>query len=486
MKKTGKKVLIVEPAATINVFNRYMSIPRLGPVILATMASQAGYDASVHNENISGEISDERLAGFDWLGLSCTTSTYPRATKIGRRHKKLRPDAKRAIGGIHVSMIPEVVAAEDIEEAFDYIIAGEAEEIFLDLLAGNIKDRIVYAPRPQNLDTIVSPDFSLIRDYERFRKRKTVMETSRGCKHACTFCSVTKMFGTEYRTKSLEKIKKEIEKSEGRNLFFSDDNFVEDPDRTNQILEMMIANEFNIPWSAQLRAEVAIKNPELVKKMSRAGCRIVYVGLESVNPQSLKEMKKGQTVEDITKALGVFDDNGIDVLGMFVLGNDSDDLDIFPRTSDFCEKNRIPYAQFLISTPVPQTALYSKLEKQGRLLHKKWDFFDGLHVVFRPARMTPEELQEGTLQCFRKFYSYSNAMRELCEFLSDSANYTIDRVSNAIMKTYTDAKQHFPSFYPTFMRAAGRKILEDWLRGETNISYSEYLHNISNPALERA
>jgi len=109
-----------------------------------------------------------------------------------------------------------------------------------------------------------------------------------------------------------------------------------------------------------------------------------------------------------------------------------------------------------------------------------------LHVVFRPARMTPEELQEGTLQCFRKFYSYSNAMRELCEFLSDSANYTIDRVSNAIMKTYTDAKQHFPSFYPTFMRAAGRKILEDWLRGETNISYSEYLHNISNPALERA
>ena len=141
IKNDNKKILFVEPrGANSNVFDKYMTIPLLGPIYLATIADKAGYDATVINENILGrEISSEELASVDILGLSCITTTVTRGKEIANEYRRIRKarglESRTIIGGIHASMIPA-----DVESHFDQIVVGEAENIILDVLSGKIKE----------------------------------------------------------------------------------------------------------------------------------------------------------------------------------------------------------------------------------------------------------------------------------------------------------------------------------------------------------
>jgi anaerobic magnesium-protoporphyrin IX monomethyl ester cyclase len=466
-KNDKKKILFVEPrGANSNVFDKYMTIPLLGPIYLATIAKQAGYDVSVINENILGRtISSEELASIDILGLSCITTTINRGREIASEYRKIRKangfGSRAIIGGIHASMIPE-----DVEPHFDQIIVGEAENIILDVLSGKIKDKVVYTPGYKELDKLPFLNFDLLKESEKMNIFSLM--TSRGCPFDCNFCTVTKMFGREYRTQSPQRVIDEILRYKNENIFFADDHFAANIKRTDQILDMMIENGFNGSWSVQIRTEVT-KKPEFIAKMKKAGCTTVYVGLESINLQSLKEMNKNQSLEDIERTIKVFHDNGIAIHGMFILGNDTDTKDVFKRTSDFCINTGLDYVQYSILTPLPGSRTYSQFEKEGRLLHKKWHYYDGMHVVYRPINMTPDELQRGVLRCYKDFYSIPRAIRS-------AFNTTFKIASTAIKKTYK--KAHFPSVRPTIMRMAGRKIITNWI--DYNKAYLKYLYNLSH------
>ena len=466
-----KKILFVEPrGANSNVFDKYMTIPLLGPIYLATIAEQAGYDVSVINENILGrELSSEELASIDILGLSCITTTVNRGKEIASEYRKIRKanglESKTIIGGIHASMIPA-----DVEPHFDQIVVGEAENIILDVLSGMIKDKIVYASGFKDLNKLPRINFNLLKESEKMDIYSIM--TSRGCPYDCNFCTVTKMFGREYRSQSPQRVIDEISEYKNGKIFFSDDHFAADIKRTDQILDLMIKNGFNMPWSVQIRTEVT-KKPEFIAKMKKAGCKTVYVGLESINQQSLKEMNKKQSLEDIERTIKVFHDNGIAIHGMFILGNDTDTKDVFKRTSDFSIETGLDYVQYCILTPLPGSKTYSKLETEGRLLHKKWDFYDGMHVVYKPRNMTPNELQRGVLRCYKDFYSFPRAVKS-------AFNTTTKMVTTIIKKTYKNA--HFPSVRPTLMRIVGRRILVNWIN--YNKGYLNYLYDLHHGSLE--
>jgi radical SAM superfamily enzyme YgiQ (UPF0313 family) len=178
-KNDKKKILFVEPrGAYSNVFDKFMTIPLLGPIYLATIAEQAGYDVAVINENILGrKISSKELASIDILGLSCITATVNRGKEIASEYRKIRKandlKSRAIIGGIHASMIPG-----DVEPYFDQIIVGEAENIIIDVLSGKIKDKMVYAPRYNNLDDLPFLNFNLLKDSEKMNVFSIM--TSRG------------------------------------------------------------------------------------------------------------------------------------------------------------------------------------------------------------------------------------------------------------------------------------------------------------------
>ncbi|MFH0773880.1 MAG: radical SAM protein [bacterium] len=460
-----KKILFVEPMGTSsNVFSKYMRIPLLGPVILGTIAKEAGFDVAIINENIiDRRIQANELLGVDILCLSCITATVDRGKEIAREYKALRRahglEAKTIIGGIHASMLPD-----DVTPYFDQVVVGEAEGNILDVLSGKVKDKIVYCTRPEDLDSLPIPDFSLIKASERISNIPVM--TSRGCPHHCNFCSVTAMFGKKYRSQSPDRVLREVSRYKKGTIFFIDDNFTANIKRSNEIFDGLISSGFNRPWTAQVRTEIT-KKPEFVKKMKQAGCNTVYVGFESVNPETLKDMKKGQDVEDIKRSIATFAKQSILVHGMFVLGGESDTKDVFKMTQDFCRKTGLDYVQYGVLTPIPGSEFYTQIEKEGRFLHKNWSLYDGLHTVFSPKNMGADELQRGMIECFSDFYSYTNAVNA-------GLNLVFDTIKSSLCSLYR--KAYFPSLLPFIMKFAGKGIIKRWL--SENRSYLSYLKGI--------
>ncbi len=438
-----------------------MNIPLLGPVYLATMAKQAGYDVSIYNENIARRpIEADELAEADVLCVSCITSTVDRGKEIADRYRSVRAlrgrKSRTMIGGIHASMIPQ-----DVSKSFDQVVIGEAENIFLDLLANKKTDHIVHGERCDNLDALPYPDFSLIRGWN--GKGHYPIMTSRGCPFDCTFCSVTKMFGRGYRVQSPARVLKEIERHPRGFIFFVDDNFAVNIDRSSEILDGMIAMKRKVQWSAQVRTDVT-HNPEFVAKMKKAGCFVAHIGFESINEQSLLDMNKKQTVEDIRRSIEVFHENKIRVHGMFILGNDSELKEIFKATSRFAQKSRLDSVQYAALTPLPGTELFTRIVREGRLLHKQWSYYDGLHVVHNPKNMTPGDLQSGIIDCFKDFYSYSRAIAEAVRIV-----YKKIYVLLAVLRIM----KRRPFLSSLILKIAGTSIIRAWTR--ENAVYLSYL-----------
>jgi radical SAM superfamily enzyme YgiQ (UPF0313 family) len=153
-------------------------------------------------------------------------------------------------------------------------------------------------------------------------------------------------------------------------------------------------------------------DPALVREMALAGCTGVFVGFESLADENLAEArKKTPRTADYARRVAILHDNGIQVNGSFVLGFDHDRPDVFARTAEWIEANRLECATFHILTPYPGTPLFRQMEAEGRLLHRDWSKYDTAHVVYRPRHMTPEELAEGYAWCYRRLFSHSSIWR---------------------------------------------------------------------------
>jgi radical SAM superfamily enzyme YgiQ (UPF0313 family) len=171
----------------------------------------------------------------------------------------------------------------------------------------------------------------------------------------------------------------------------------------------MIDAGLSISFFAQIRIDSVCKNgkvdEELLDLMWRAGCRMVYLGLESADPATLAEYHKESTVEDMACGLGALARKGIKTHGMFVYGADSDTIESLSATADFAIHSGLNTAQFLALTPLPGTRQTAQLEAEGRIFTKNWSLYDGHHVVFWPKNMTPYELQDAVLRAQRRFYT---------------------------------------------------------------------------------
>ena len=187
-------------------------------------------------------------------------------------------------------------------------------------------------------------------------------------------------------------------------VFFYDDNFAADPRGTKELLRAMIERRSGFRWSTQVRADV-VRDPELLDLAVKAGCKTLYIGMESVNPGALAEMRKRQTVDDMRRSIREIRRRGIHLHGMFVFGFESDNRRTAAATVTFALQERIDSAQFLILTPLPGSPLYTTLESEGRLLDREWDTYDGHHVKFMPRGFTPRGLQSAQIMAHTRFYS---------------------------------------------------------------------------------
>jgi radical SAM superfamily enzyme YgiQ (UPF0313 family) len=146
--------------------------------------------------------------------------------------------------------------------------------------------------------------------------------------------------------------------------------------------------------------------------MALAGCTGVFVGFESLTDENLADArKKTPKAGDYARRVRMLHENGIQVNGSYVLGFDHDRHDVFARTADWIEENRLECANFHILTPYPATPLFRKMESEGRLLHRDWALYDTAHAVFRPKNMSPEELEQGYAWMYQRLFSHASIWR---------------------------------------------------------------------------
>ena len=461
MKK--RRVAIIEPrGVTGNVFSDFMGLPLMGPVYLGSKLKEAGHDVIILNENALGRPVSMTELDVDVCVISALTSTVERGYQILREYKALHPDGLALIGGVHATFEPEEAAI-----FADHVITGEGEDVIVPAVEGDFSEKIIAGPRIGDLDSIPMPDFTIMKGYENMPR--VPLMTSRGCPFNCSFCSVTEMFGHRYRTNSLDRVIEEfrrISRTTNKDIFIYDDNFTASPHRTQKILERKLREGISNEWTAQVRVETA-RHPELVELMAKSGCSRVYIGFESIHDESLESMNKHQTRDDIVRAIEVFHKNQIAIHGMFILGVDEDPPDAYKATVDFCIKHRMDSVQFLILTPLPGTKFFKEVVQQGRLLHRRWQYYDLMHVVHRPTGRLVSQVQKEMLQAFEQFYSLKQAARNSALALLEAKEKFAD-----LKKPGT----RILGLRRAMVDVAAQKIIADFKRSSQD--YMEYLEAV--------
>lgn len=480
MDKTIKKIIFIEPKPPdYHIFSR-MPLPRLGTIILGTILRDKGYDVSCYVEEIA-ELDLEDLLTADAVGISTITSTAPRAYEIARQIRKVGIPV--FMGGPHVTYMPD----EALENC-DYVLRGEADEVIVDFietlkigkgfeaitgLSFRQEGEVIHNKQVslcKDLDILPAPDYSIVKGLEEdvFKKLGIApIMTARGCPYDCSFCSVTGMFGHKYRFRSTENVLNELrihKEAQGKFVFFYDDNFTAHRKRSKELLHAMIENKLTPRWTAQVSVDVA-RDIELVKLMKRANCYTVYIGLESINPETLKAYNKKQSVEDIERCISILHQHGIKIHGMFVFGSDEDTIDTIRSTVDFAKKNSIETVQFLILTPLPGTRLYHELTQQGRIYSRDWSLYDAHHVVYKPKKMTYYELQSETYKATKNFYSIGQIIKRAIRFQVFTTG--LKTYGRDMTKKWASRNQYFVEYTKAITQAgkvidlAAKKTAED-------------------------
>ncbi|HYE19688.1 MAG TPA: radical SAM protein [Tepidisphaeraceae bacterium] len=233
---------------------------------------------------------------------------------------------------------------------------------------------------------------------------------TRGCHNRCGFCYLaTDGLNQPYQVRDVEQAVSEFEATGEPYAVFTDNNLGSRPEYLKKLCRAL--RPLNKIWSAAVSIDVT-DDESVVREMALAGCTGVFVGFESLADQNLSDAgKRTPRTADYARRVRLLHDYGIQVNASFVLGFDHDGPDVFARTTEWVEANRLECATFHILTPYPGTPLFKQMEAEGRILHRDWDRYDTGHVVFRPRRMTPEQLAEGYAWCYRRLFSAASIWR---------------------------------------------------------------------------
>jgi len=375
---------------------------------------------SLTPNDVRVELFDERLEPLpfdidtDLVAMTVETYTARRAYQIADRFR--RRGIPVVMGGYHPTFLPD----EALEHA-DAVVKGDAEGVWErvvdDARAGRLQ-RVYESPEFPPLDG-VQPDRSIF-DGKSYSPIGLV-QFSRGCRFNCTFCSIRAFYGNNLRQRPIEHVVEDIRRSGRRHIFLVDDNLFVDRDTAYALFEALVP--LNISWSCQVSIDIA-RDEELVQLMRRSGCISALIGFESLNPSSLRQLKKQWNTkwQSYDDAIAVFRRAGIMLYGTFIFGCDNDSPDSFSETVAFALRNKFVLANFNPLTPTPGAPLYDELLAEGRLLHDRWwldpEFGYG-DATFEPRGMTAQELTEG---CFAARRQFNTARSILSRMLDLRAN----------------------------------------------------------------
>jgi len=342
---------------------------------------------------------------FDLVCITVMTVQAPRAYQIADRFRA--SGAQVVLGGVHPTFMPE-----EATQHADAVVVGEAESVWVKLLeefeSGQLEDR--YAPEGHpSLDRLVIPgwqhfNMDVYRNSAGSRMPRIPVYTTRGCLYGCSFCSVSKAYGRTHRHKPVVNVLKEIDASRADSYFFVDDNIACNFDYAEELFKALSGRD--VRWLSQASMQL-FKRPDLVALASESGCKSLFLGIESITPETLQGMKKSfNNPDSYPEFFELLNRFGIRPLVSMMIGFDQDTPEDIERTLDFLIKQKVQNVYLSIYTPLPGTDIYAEMEQNGRLIERDWSKYDLSHVVHLPANFTPEALEKTYWQIYRRLYSF--------------------------------------------------------------------------------
>lgn len=314
--------------------------------------------------------------------------------------------AKVILGGLHVLSCPEECAPHA-----DALALGDGVQlwprILRDVENGALQPRYVATYENDYRDD--PPPRRTILPRQSFLTTTSLIAT-RGCHNRCGFCYLsTDGLRMPYRMRDPQQVVEEFKTDDQPYAVFIDNNLGSRRDYLHALCGAL--RPLNKIWSAAVTIDIT-DDPGLIRNMALAGCTGVFIGFESLSDDNLAASnKKTPKTSDYARRVRLLHDYGIQVNGSFVLGFDHDRKDVFARTAEWIEDNRLECATFHILTPYPATPLFTQMEAQGRILHRDWSLYDTGHAVFRPKHMTPAELELGYGWIYQRLFSHASIWR---------------------------------------------------------------------------
>lgn len=380
---------------------KYSLFPPLGLATLAAFLS-ADDEAELIDDHVETLRTDDRP---DLVVIQVYITNAYRAYALADHYRA--KGCFVALGGLHVTSLPDEAAPHA-----DAIFIGPGEQTFPQFLA----DFRAKRPRPRYVSSAgrsiegIPPVRRDLIKRERYLVPNSIVVT-RGCPQHCDFCYKDAFFagGRSFYAQRIDEALAEIDRLPGRHLYFLDDHLL----GSGRFAEGLFEGMRGMGRLFQGAATVdSVLRGDLIERAAEAGLRSLFVGFETFSPENLRASNKKQNLSrDYAAVARRLSDLGIMINGSFVFGMDEDGPDVFERTVEWAVRNGITTSTFHIQTPYPGTRLHSALSAAGRITSDDWDRYDTRHVVYRPARLTPEQLKDGYDRAYRDFYGWRNIAR---------------------------------------------------------------------------
>ncbi len=384
------------------LFNRALYSPLAGLLAVAAVIPKDQYEVVLTDENIEPIDFDLKV---DMVGITAMTAYVDRGYEIA--------DAFRArgvpvvMGGVHASFMPD----EALQHA-DAVVIGEAELVMPKLLDDLARGELRGVYRADRLHPMVDmpmPRYDLLKKSRYFNR--TFVQTSRGCHQGCTFCAEPLMNGLKFRYRPVDEVVREIESCGQRIISINDADFFGTPERPKEVMRALKGR--GIRWQAGVTSKLA-QSDEMLELAAESGCFMLSIGFESISRDTLRSVHKHVNRPEQFQALvEKLHGYGIMVFGLFMFGFDHDDPSVFEQTAQFNIDADYDMTAYSVLTPYPGTLTWYEMKKAGRIFSYDWKNYDQGHVVYRPEQMTPDQLRDGQLHAYKRFYSTRSILDRL-------------------------------------------------------------------------
>jgi radical SAM superfamily enzyme YgiQ (UPF0313 family) len=418
-----KKLLLINPRGPKAGFMRslFSSWPPLG---LAYVAAATPPDWQV--EIIDEDHEKIPFEPADLVGITAFSSRINRAYEIADTYRT--KGIKVVLGGIHASMAPE-----EAVKYVDAVVIGEVENIWANLLK-DFENGCLSQKYQGSVVDFSRPTLQPRHDLLRSNYAWDSIQTSRGCPFNCTFCSVSRYLGNDYRKRQVQECIEELKSLRRDWVLFVDDNLIgyaeEHRAMAEELFSKMIENNLNKKFLMQTSINAA-DDVRVIKLAAKAGCASAFIGFETTSEDSLRTMKKGINlkigVERYKQVVKTFHKYGIGVMGGFIMGNNHESSAYYRQVADFMVNAGVDVCQVSFLTPYPGTAFMDQVLKEDRLLCKNfpgdWDKFNFSNMVQRPLGVSVDDVYKGVNYVKGRLYSFpAYQVRLLKSFLNVRGN----------------------------------------------------------------